>query len=483
MNNKIKIFTLLGNLDNEEFSRFGDYIRCPLFNKRHAVTALFEEIEKYYPDFSDSSLSKEKLFGRLYKGEVYNDERMRNLLSRLNALLNGFLSLLNFMEDDFSNSYGLLSELKKRGYDQDFKTQLSKTFKHYEERLPVDTETFLRGNRLAAIESAHYFETQHTSDTDSKILKNREIKLTRYFIADILNIYSLMANQVQLYPERKYDFTLLETITSYMQKNSQDENFYHQVYYYILMLSLKQTDEFYYKLKKTLNKNAEKLSVQERGKTYTALHNYLQEQIFKSKKSERDKLELYKESFANGGEYLSNNKIRNTSLILAVSCCLTLKEFGSASDFVTKYISEIEEYYKQSTEFYCSALIDYYKKDYSSALKKLNCVRLEDFSYKILVRTLTLMIYFSMDHTESFFSLTDSFSHFLRESFKTKHSSKYFTNIYMNFIGYTIKLFKIKEKGDIISLSLYRKELVNAEHVAKKQWLLEMADEIEKKVK
>jgi hypothetical protein len=67
--------------------------------------------------------------------------------------------------------------------------------------------------------------------------------------------------------------------------------------------------------------------------------------------------------------------------------------------------------------------------------------------------------------------------HFLKENKKT---SAYYFNLYSNFINFTIKLFKVKKDPNRYNLKNFKKELQNSENVAKKKWLIEQANEIEK---
>src|SRR4030095_3863753 len=436
-----KLTVLLKSLNKQEAEKFSLFLSTPLFNERETLIRLYQEIKKFYPEFKDEGFAHENLYRKLYKDKKYNDALMRNLASRLYGKLENFLSFLNYEKNPFGQRDGLLMELQNRVDEKLFIKKYDELKRSIEENYPVSHEKYLHAHLLMYLRSSYYFSKRRTPDTETNILQQRENKLIEYFLTDILNIYSMMGNQLNLYPDRIYDFGMLGLVLNYVESHSEilQNNFYINLLLNRLLLNLRQEDKYYFELKKIVNDCKDKISRSEKGNIYISLHNFLQEKMFKGEgKALKERFELYKETFANEGAYDDDKNIYPNVLILAVSNALTLKEFSAAEEFVSKYCSEVREFYRKNTEYYCLALIDYYRKNYDEALKKLTYVYNEDTSFKIHVRTLQLMIYYSMNASDGFYTLADSYKHFLKESLQSKKTSEYFYNIYLNFINYTL---------------------------------------------
>ncbi len=475
----IKLIILLKTLNKSEIEKFGLYINTSLFNEREMVSRLFAEIKKFYPGFNHKDFTKENIFSTLYKEKPYNDELMRNMISRLYKLLEGYLSFLNFGEDIFAHQYGLMAELNNRGHDRLFKKEMEKTLKQEDAAGAVNINYFFNAHRLAHLNRVHYDSFKHTHIIENDSLQEREKRLTEYFLADILHVYCLMINQVNIYPEKKYDMRMLKYIGDYMEAESKypGKNFYINIYYNMFMMLSSGENKYYNTLRALVNEHSSMLKEDDKSTFYTSMHNYIQEQIFKGDRSAvAEKLELYKESFANRGEYFSSGKINHLNLIGAVNYCLIQKDFDEAEIFLNRYVQDVDEYYRESTSFYCQALIEYYKRKYGNVLQLLTKVSYDDIAFKVQVKTLQLMAYFSIREPESFYSFVDSFRHFLVNN---KQVSEYYKSLYLTFINFTTRLFKGIEAEDKFDINKFKNDLNKTNNIAKKHWLLEQVNEIE----
>ena len=74
-----KLVSILQTLTKKEVEKFESFLSSPLFNERKILFSLFQEIIKYYPDFTDAQFTKENIFKKLYPGKNYSDELLRNM--------------------------------------------------------------------------------------------------------------------------------------------------------------------------------------------------------------------------------------------------------------------------------------------------------------------------------------------------------------------------------------------------------------------
>jgi hypothetical protein len=477
--NKLKIISLLKCLNKREIERFELYLKTPFFNERETISRLYEEFKKHYPEFNDENFTKKNLFMKLYGNKPYNDELLRNMISRLNKLLEQYLAFINYEDDKFLQKYKLMEELNIRGESKLFMQNIKDLERHSEQSEVVDLDIFQQRYSLSHLSLNHFFSFPHRHDADKNMLENRESKLLDLFLSDMVNIYSLMYHDFMLHSEKKYTPRFIKPILEYIEKNPLllENNFYLNINYNIVQLLSTQDNKYYFTSKNLLNKYSARLSISEKSKNYTALLTFLQSRIFEGDMEMlKVKFELYKEAFANSGLY-NNKYIKYADLILAVNNSLMLKEFRHAEELILRYSDEVDLYYRKSTKHYCLGLIYFYKADYSNALKQLIYVDYENSAFKYIVRTLKLMIFFSMNDSEGFYSLVDSFKHFLNKN----KSEAYNYRVTTGFISFINRLFKGMESPAKFDLNNFKRDLMNAKHIARKQWLIQITEELELK--
>src|SRR5438876_8729788 len=96
---KSSLISVLKSLTEGEFKQLERFVLSPFFNRQRNVARLFEVLKKYYPLYASNALKKERVFKKLYPGEKYNDEKLRNLISDLLSLSLKFLAYTK-MESD-----------------------------------------------------------------------------------------------------------------------------------------------------------------------------------------------------------------------------------------------------------------------------------------------------------------------------------------------------------------------------------------------
>ncbi|HLT24117.1 MAG TPA: hypothetical protein VK004_03240, partial [Ignavibacteria bacterium] len=123
---KSKIVNVLKTFSEDEIKRFSDFVSSPYFNSNQSTVKLFNTLKKYHPHFEGSGVSKESLYKKLFAGEKYNDQVMRNLSSQLLKLSKEFLSIESYINENDTKELILLNELKNRNldslYNSDFKS-------------------------------------------------------------------------------------------------------------------------------------------------------------------------------------------------------------------------------------------------------------------------------------------------------------------------------------------------------------------------
>ncbi|MBK9334832.1 MAG: hypothetical protein IPM96_21140 [Ignavibacteria bacterium] len=111
---KSSALKIIQSFSKEEISEFNDFLKSPYHNKKSGVVKLYNEIKKYYPDFKDENLDKEKLWSKLYPGKMYSYGVMKNLIFELTGLAENYIALNNFRQNELKMFSELSESLRMR---------------------------------------------------------------------------------------------------------------------------------------------------------------------------------------------------------------------------------------------------------------------------------------------------------------------------------------------------------------------------------
>ncbi|MBL0108744.1 MAG: hypothetical protein IPP52_16040 [Ignavibacteria bacterium] len=90
---------LLKTFSLKEIKDFREFLRSSYFNKRRAVTKLYEIISAYHPGYDSDLLTKESIFKKLFPDKIYNDSTLRVLTHYLTELAEKYL-VVSKVEND-----------------------------------------------------------------------------------------------------------------------------------------------------------------------------------------------------------------------------------------------------------------------------------------------------------------------------------------------------------------------------------------------
>ncbi len=477
-----KLIMLLRTFTKDEFEEFEDFVNSPFHNRHQPVVNFYNVIKEHYPEFRDDKLSKENIFIKLYKNKIYSDDIMRKLISQLLKLAEDYLAFKNIKADNFLVKSRLLPELNMRRQEMLFKKNYS-LIETQLEKMPVKgKEYYYNRYLLEQISMGHTDILRNGKNTEKADLQNHADYLTMYSLIAITELYSYMTNELKVFPHRRYEFRFLEEIKNHLTRNEEFYNnfFFVNLYFNSLMMLTTDDEKYYYNLKNLIGGHYKELSDSQRYDIYALLTNYCGNKVIEGKtKFLRERFELLKESFSNGGQIQTDGSIGYIGFFTIINYALTFKEFSWAENFINENIDKVGAKYRLSTYHYCFALLEYYRGNYGKSLESLAKVKTENYSFKLQIKTHTLMIYYSLNETEQFISLVDSFRHFIA-------GNKQVTNIHnllcTNFINFTFRLFKGREDINNFDLKLFKKELLETNQVARKHWLIEKTEELEKQL-
>lgn len=469
---KSKIFDVLKEFSKDELKKFGEYLHSPFFNKRKVITDLFEVYKKYYPDFSDRNLTKEKAFNKIFPGKKYNDEIFRNLNSILLKFAEEFLAFVNYSSNTLTVKKHLLYEINHRNLLTIFE-------KNFDESRKISEATQTR--------DLNYFYNEydlfHQKDLYNSIINKfskEDITLSEknfiiFFVMNLLEMenYILYESRIlnldkSLYLSDTFIDELLKKIPNDITQMPQI-----QIYYNAFKLEQTSREKFYENLKSLLNKFGHLIEKEKHYNQYVVMMEYIKRtRSTVDLKTNAELFHLRKEIIEK--DLIMENTITNMFFLNLVKSGLRLKEFDWIYNFINNYQSYLIPKYRDITKDLSLALYNFEKKNFNEALTYAAQVRYEDNFYNLEVKNLTARIYFEMSEFESLINLMNSYKMYLAKNRSIDSKTKQSHTLFISCMN---KLIKIKElnkphKLDSLSIQIEKKEFVN------KYWIVDKIFEL-----
>jgi hypothetical protein len=172
--------------------------------------------------------------------------------------------------------------------------------------------------------------------------------------------------------------------------------------------------------------------------------------------------------------------MRHIFYLNTVSIALEAGETGWTEMFINKYKDEVFTDFRENSFNLANSILHYWKKDYDNALNFAAKVTVEEFAFKVNIRSLYLKIYYDLNETEPFYSHIDALRHFYT---KNKEVPRLYRALLADYAGYSKKLFDLKnnELANDYEITKLKKEISANKSLINKTWLLKKVTELEKK--
>lgn len=477
---KGKLIELLRTFTKKELSLFSDFVRSPFYNKEKILVCLLDELKIHYPDFKGANFNKEIIFKKIFPDKKYNDAVLRNTVSKLLTLSEKFLSVSNFINDDFNSRISLLRELRLK--------KLNKLFlKHKSE-----TEAILKNINY---KNENYFYKKYyledlsfrqEKDIHNSLSLLNEKAISRYhnlsnaFITEILKANAAIINSNRNIFGKNSDLILIDEIELHFKKNPDKlkENLYLKYYYNSIKLFETEDEKYFNVLSGIVKDDLEQLERTLRRDLLTLLTNYCYYKINKGElKFMKEQFRFFKLNIEKKMYLADSDFIPHILFMNVVTCGLDSGEFKWIKEFITNYNSELKEEHRNNIFNFSFALYHYRMGNYSIALEFASKIISDEMSYKHQLKSLYLKIFFDMNEIQSFYSHVDSYKHFLNNDKMLRKENK---NVILNYILFAKKIFDLRSNPDIerSEIDYLRKKILNHKDVINKTWLLDAIDRI-----
>ena len=439
---KSKPVNILKSLDSKELKRFGLYIISPFFNKNVQVVNLFEHLKKYYPDFKHEQIHREKVFKKVFPKMVYNEQKLRYVMTDLVKLLEDFLTYEEHQNDRDAYEYILMKSLAKRNLSKYF----SQNYQAFQKRTEGEGKKNITHHLYQyKLEQLRYYFEPGQNDVNVNMVDNINQSLDYFFVANKLKYACEQANYLDVYKRKtgkKDSFIHLSEIQERLKTSPVKDDPAVIVYQKILQtLSPDSMDKHYEELLEVLEKLEQNFTQSELHDMYIYARNYCIKQTRKGKRIYLQKLlDLFKK-LLDKKIILSNGYISQWDYKNIFTVSKLLDELDFAENFIHEYKNYIKPEHRENAFTFNLAHLYFVKKDYAKALQELHQVAFTDPHYHLDTKILMVKCYYELNELIPLFNLIDTFKAFVR---KNKQISDVTKPIYTNFLGYVKKLTRIK---------------------------------------
>ncbi len=476
---KSRLVQLLKSLSSSELNRFEEFIFSPFFNKNKIVKSLFDCLKKHSPDYL-SGCSKHEIFSKLFPGEQYNDEKIRNVMSDLFNLSKKFIIYINFEKDPFNSKKHLLKELHIRGLDRIFKGELEKSSVLLDSSHVKNEKYYFKQfvfNSINRINIEYKISKGEIATYFNELNSEMELFIN-YVLIKMLEYYSLIAAEERRM-NVKLEKHLYNEIMEYLNINiDKYKNVPAIPIFYNLLLLNENLDEekHFARLQLILEKNPGFEYKNDFKIAHHYLHNYCNlkcsgmESEFSPTCFKMMQNLITKNKFPIDNQYISDN-----TYICLISAGLEANELSWVENFADNFKDKLPPSGKENAYLYSKAQIDFYNHNYKSSLGILSKIKCSNFYYYIRTYNLMLKCYFELGDSDVVLSLISSFKKYLD---RNKNIPEYIKEKYYNFIKYVNNLCTVSETGNDLLDNGFSLKQLQSNNVENKNWLLEKIAEL-----
>ncbi|MBX7041599.1 MAG: hypothetical protein K1X85_01750 [Ignavibacteria bacterium] len=477
---KGKLYAILRALERDEMRRFVDFVNSPYFNKNRSVARLLKEILRQAPDYPERSLSNESLYAKIFGNEKFNNQVMKNMISKLTRLAMEFMYHLPRSNKEFYLKISTLREFNNRKLGKIFseeEAKLSRELGVFNEhpQLQLQLQLLLKNEIMEnLISSGKQLHTAgHFLDAGNY--------LTTYFVIamrDILLNTEVNRFSFNIRPPRNIAESFFDSIDFegfFERTRTIEDEFVKKImtYYYTLKINTEPDDEdTYRKFKKILYNNPGIYSKPELHSLFRSIESYC------ARKVNAGRRDYYKEMFdcynfqMKNGFYKIDRSVPLTGIRFRNTYLTALRSGKTkwALDFISEFENEIIRQGGRNVVDMAYSHCLFEEGEYEKALQKLSKIRTSELYLKFDVRNIALMCHYELGNTETVLSQSKSYLQFIRNN---KDLPADYAEKSLRFAACLQSLVFQKEKNDLSGLEGLLNEACGYAIDRKMDWIVE----------
>lgn len=469
-----KLFTLLETLSVYELNRFVKFLCSPYFNEDERLIKLARVLAPSFKKQIQSELNQVQIWKAVYGNRKWSSLHFARLFSDLLKKLEEFLAIDYLKQSEVDKQQQLLVQLNNRGLTRHYPEAAKVARKKLELGLHRDSSYYLHLFETEAQQNS-YLELQNQRSTEKNLLQTIEA-LDIFYLINKLNYLAAILHYKN-FLSLEGEVALANEILAYLKKHPYPRIPAIAIYHCIVLSLIEPENEEHFKqLKFLLEKNYALFQKSNARNMYAFAINFCIRRI------NFGRLEYVKELLILYQQMLNANLMTNDEKELSqfdykniVTVGLRAGEAAFTEKFIRDYKNNIPKADRQNAYTFNLARLYFFQRRFDKVLPLLQDVAYSDIFYQLDSKTTLMKTYYELGDYLPLMSLKESFRILLR---RKKLISEQNRLNYMNFIRYTMKLYRADVK-DIPKIAALKKQIQESTNVADKGWLIEKINEMQ----
>jgi len=468
-----KLFQLLGTLSVYELNRFAKFLQSPYLNEDERLMELFTYVAPYFKQQTTEKLRSTDVWNVLYPGKKFNQLRFARIFSDLLKKLEDFVVLDKLKHDKGRKELELLAFITDKKLTKHYPEISKLSRKELQASAYRDGEYYLQLYRLESYHNS-FLELQNERTTEKNLVQTTEALDAFYlvnklsYLAAILHYKNFLAMEGEV--------KLAAEVLEHLRKNDYAGIPAIQIHYRIVLSLIHPEEERYFQeLKELLARHYHLFPKANARNLFAFAINYCIRKInFGQLTYVRELLALYKQMLNTGLMTDEQDQLSQFDYKNIVTVSLRANEAKWTEHFIRDYRNRLPRADRKNAYTFNLARLYFYQRKFDKVLPLLQHVVYDDIFYQLDSKTTLMKTYYELGEYLPLMALKESFRILLR---RKKVISEQNRLNYMNFIRFTMKLYRVDVK-DIKKIEELRNAISNSANVADKTWLMERITEL-----
>jgi len=459
-----QLLSLFNSLNKKEIRDLSKWLQSPFFNQRADVIQLFDYLRSNAKK-KDGSLEKQRIFAVLWKNEVYEDTKIRYVMSFLFKQIKSYLTYIEWQNEPVAPKSARVRALWQHNQEASYQKEMEQLSLQLSEE---QNFTYLQHFHVYQLNLEKYRSSLKKSRTNAGNLQEVSDALTTFYICETMRVASLMVTHKTVNTQVEYSSQMLEEVLQKAVLPPFVDLPEIAIYYNIYRALTEVDNPIYFKnLKSLITTHWQRFAAIEMRDIYLLAINYCIKKLNGGQPEFiREALDLYKVGLEKG-IFLDNGELSRFTYHNALTLYLYLKEFEAAKTFLERYKKHLPKKQRHNIYLYNLTVYHFKKQEYQMVMELLQEVRFRDVLYNLDARRMLLRAYFESEAFDTLESLLDSFQTYIRR----RYDLGYHKEMYINLIRFMRKLLTTGYKKEALK-ALYE-EVKGTTAVVDKVWLLE----------
>ena len=458
-----RLTSILKSFTSKERRLCKAWISCSMHNQRQDVCDLYDFL--WDMGLKEQFLTKSLAWATIYPNTSYNDGKMRQIMHRLLATVEDFISYQQMQKQDGQSSIFLLQAFKDRKLYQ----ILDKSIKSNNRSIVRPSTKNWKSLRFSyELEALRFNAAERQQRTSPLNLQELSDSLDIQYFADKLRKACLLYSRLVVF-KMDYQPKMLEVVLEQVKELDYIKIPAIGIYYYCYqsLMATENADAYFQKMMHYLKQYAHHFPTNELRELYLLAINYT---IKKLNSGSQWHLEtaynLYKTGITEG-YLLEDGTLTPFTYNNMVSIGITLEHYEWIEEFVHTYKNTIAPEHRESIFQECLAKLYYAKKQYDKAKQLLAQIEIKDILRILSCKLMLAKIYYETNEFDALEALLDSLKMYLRR----KEVVGYHKENYSNNTRFIQKLVRVNPFDKRAKAKL-QEEIETTKILTLRDWLL-----------